>query len=32
VKAWDKRYHAIEEENWDAAWHMIRKRGRGWWD
>lgn len=29
---WSRQHSAIERENWDAAWEMIRKRGRTWWD
>ncbi len=29
---WFKRLEVIERENWNAAWELIRKRGRTWWD
>lgn len=31
-KLWGKRMKWAEQENWDAAWELIRKHGRGWWD
>lgn len=32
LRVWGKRHDIIERENWDAAWELIRKKGRGWWD
>lgn len=29
---WAKQHNTIEKENWDAAWELIRRKGRGWWD
>lgn len=32
LQRWGKRYDIIERENWDAAWELIRRKARGWWD
>lgn len=29
---WARQHNTIEKENWDAAWEMIRRKGRTWWD
>lgn len=31
-RAWGRRIETIEQENWNAAWEMIRRHGRHWWD
>lgn len=29
---WAHRHGWIKEENWNAAWRMVQRKGRGWWD
>lgn len=32
TQRWGDHLRALEEYHWNAAWEMIQKKGRSWWD